>query len=167
MKKYPLINSKFFLNTIINATIGYRSKINGFSQNACLFLGYVFLISLSLGIYDIIFNLYILKLGFKEDFLGLILSLVSIATGLFAIPVAMVCDRVGRKNTLLLSCLLLLFSFIFLYTTTSTALLAFFSVLYGISTALKIVTVSPFMALRIPQAMKGCISSLCTICCTP
>lgn len=111
-----------------------------------MFLGYVFLISLSLGIYDVLFNLYILRLGFREDSLGLMLSLVSISTGLFAIPAAMTCDKIGRKNTLLLSCFLLLTSFIFLYTTTSTTLLVFFSVLYGISTALKIVTASTFMA---------------------
>lgn len=149
MKKFiTLISLKnsLFLNTVSNIVVGYRSKLCSFSRNACLFLGYVFLISLSLGIYDVLFNLYILKLGFKEDSLGLILSLVSIATGLSAIPAAMLCDRLGRKNTLLLSCLLLLISFIFLYTTTSIILLAFFSFLYGISTALKIVTASTFMA---------------------
>jgi len=155
MKKHPSSNSKslagkplpskFLLTATINAASGYVSKINGFSRNASLFLGYVFLISLSLGIYDVIFNLYILRLGFREDFLGLMLSLVSISTGLFAIPAAAFCDRVGRKNTLLLSCLLLLISFAILYTTKSTFLLAFFSVLYGISSSLKIVTASTFM----------------------
>lgn len=145
MKKYPLLNSKFVINTTISAATGYRAKLNGFSRNACLFLGYIFLISLSLGIYEVIFNLYILRLGFREDFLGLMLSLVSISTGLFAIPAAMFCDRAGKKNTLLLSCLLLLFSFAILYTTTSTILLAFFSILYGVSSSLKIVTASTFM----------------------
>ena len=57
----------------------------------------------------------------------------------------MFCDRAGRKNTLLLSCLLLLFSFAVLYTTTSIFLLAFFSILYGVSSSLKIVTASTFM----------------------
>ncbi|HOW15217.1 MFS transporter [Methanosarcina sp.] len=150
MKKHPLLNSKFFhgkflLTMTINAATGYMSKINGFSRNACLFLGYIFLISLSLGIYDVIFNLYILRLGFREDFLGLMLSLVSMSTGLFAIPAATFCDRAGRKNTLLLSCLLLLISFAVLYTTTSPLLLALFSVLYGVSSSLKIVTASTFM----------------------
>jgi hypothetical protein len=124
MKKHPLLNSKFFhgkflLTMTINAATGYMSKINGFSRNACLFLGYIFLISLSLGIYDVIFNLYILRLGFREDFLGLMLSLC------FHVhrPVCNSCGYVlrqgGQKNTLLLSCLLLLISFAVLYTTTS------------------------------------------------
>jgi len=150
MKKYLSLTSKqlpcnFLLNSAINAVRGYRSKINGFSRNACLFLGYIFLISLSLGIYDVIFNLYILRLGFREDFLGLMLSLVSISTGFFSIPAAMFCDRAGRKNTLLLSGLLLLISFVVLYTTTSTLLLALFSILYGVSSSLKIVTAATFM----------------------
>ncbi len=145
MKKYSSLNSKFILNATTSVVAGYRAKLNCFSRNACLFLGYVFLISLSLGIYEVIFNLYILRLGFREDFLGLMLSLVSISTGLFAIPAAMFCDRAGRKNTLLLSCLLLLFSFAVLYTTTSTFLLVFFSILYGVSSSLKIVTASTFM----------------------
>jgi len=145
MKKYSSFNSKFILNATISVVAGYREKLNCFSRNACLFLGYIFLISLSLGIYEVIFNLYILRLGFREDFLGLMLSLVSISTGLFAIPAAMFCDRVGRKSTLLLSCLLLLFSFAVLYTTTSTLLLIFFSILYGVSSSLKIVTASTFM----------------------
>lgn len=145
MKKYPSLNSRFILNTTISAVAGYRTKLSGFSRNACLFLGYIFLISLSVGIYEVIFNLYILRLGFREDFLGLMLSLVSVSTGLFSIPAAMFCDRAGRKNTLLLSCLLLLVSFAVLYTTTSTFLLAFFSILYGVSLSLKIVTASTFM----------------------
>ncbi|WP_048121057.1 MFS transporter [Methanosarcina vacuolata] len=145
MKKYSSFNSKFILNATISVVAGYREKLNCFSRNACLFLGYIFLISLSLGIYEVIFNLYILRLGFREDFLGLMLSLVSISTGLFAIPAAMFCDRVGRKSTLLLSCLLLLFSFAVLYTTTSTLLLVLFSILYGVSSSLKIVTASTFM----------------------
>jgi MFS family permease len=145
MKKYLLINGKFLLNNTLDAAIGYRLKINGFSRNARFFLGYIFLITLNLGIYSVIFNLYILRLGFKEDFLGLILSLVSISTGLFAIPAAMTCDRIGRKNTLLLSCLLLMISLVFLYSTTSTILLTFFSILYGTSSALNVVTGSTFL----------------------
>jgi len=145
MKKYLSTNSKFLLNTTACAVAGYRSRINGFSRNARLFLAYVFLTTLNLGIYSVIFNLYILRLGFREDFLGLILSLVSISTGLFAIPAAMICDRIGRKKTLLLSCLLLSVSLIFLYTTSSTVLLAFFSVLFGAASALNVVTGSTFL----------------------
>lgn len=123
----------------------YFSRIKEFSPNARMFLTYVFLISLNLGVYKVIFNLYILRLGYTEDFLGLILSLTSISTGVFSIPSAMICDRIGRKKTLLMSCLLLALSLVFLYNTTVKELLLFFSILYGASSALNIVTGSTFM----------------------
>jgi MFS family permease len=133
------------IKTVQASTKGYISRIQDFSPNARMFLLYVFLISLNLGVYKVIFNLYILRLGYTEDFLGLILSLTSIATGVFSIPAAMICDMIGRKRTLLLSCLLLVLSLIFLYNTTIKELLVFFSILYGASSSLNIVTGSTFM----------------------
>lgn len=144
MKSYNIF-SLFSINLLMQISQDYKSKIKSFSFNARLFLVSIFLISLSIGIYEVIFNLYILKLGFKEDFLGFILSLVSISTGLFSIPASIICDKIGRKNTLVLSSFLLLVSFIFLFTTTSQIVLSISSVLYGISTALKVVTSSTFM----------------------
>ncbi|WP_407357036.1 MFS transporter [Methanolobus sp. WCC5] len=123
----------------------YISRIKEFSPNARMFLTYVFLISLNLGVYKVIFNLYILRLGYTEDFLGLILSLTAISTGVFSIPSAMICDRIGRKRTLLISCFLLIVSLIFIYNTTLKELLILFSILYGASSALNIVTGSTFM----------------------
>lgn len=123
----------------------YFSRMGSFTPNARMFLTYVFLISLNLGVYKVIFNLYILRLGYSEDFLGLILSLTSVATGVFSIPSAIICDRIGRKKTLLLSCLLLTVSLVFLYNTNIKELLLFFSILYGASSALNIVTGSTFM----------------------
>jgi MFS family permease len=118
----------------------YVSRLRSFSHNARLYLLFVFLITLNVGIYGVIFNLYILRLGFREDFLGLILSLSSVSVGLFAIPAAFVCDRLGRKRTLLLSSVLLTFSLIFLYNATSEVLLIVFSIAYGLAQALSLVT---------------------------
>jgi MFS family permease len=88
------------------ASSSYAAKVMRFSFNARMYLLFVFLTTLNLGIYGVIFNLYILRLGFGEDLLGLILSSASTATGLFAIPAAFICDRLGRKRTLLLSSVL-------------------------------------------------------------
>lgn len=134
-----------FIQKAKASTDNYFSRIKEFTPNARMFLTYVFLISLNLGVYKVIFNLYILRLGYTEDFLGLILSLTSIATGVFSIPAAMICDRIGRKRTLLLSCLMLTISLVFLYNTEMKELLMFFSILYGASSALSIVTGSTFM----------------------
>ena len=127
------------------ASNGYTARLKSFSPNARLYLLFVFLTTLNVGIYGVIFNLYILSLGFREDFLGLILSLSSVSIGLFAIPAAFVCDRLGQRRTLLLSSILNALSFFFLYNTTTQELLVVFSIASGMASALALVTGATFL----------------------
>ncbi|MFZ2472856.1 MAG: MFS transporter [Methanothrix sp.] len=127
------------------ATNSYAVKVRRFSPNARMYLLFVLLTTLNAGIYGVIFNLYILSLGFKDDFLGLILSASSVSMGLSAIPAAFVCDRLGQRRTLLLSSILNALSFFFLYNTTTQELLVVFSVASGMASALGLVTGATFL----------------------
>lgn len=133
------------LMNLLLAGNGYASKLRRFSPNARKYLLFVFLTTLNAGIYGVIFNLYILRLGFGEDFLGLILSISATSMGLFSIPAAFVCDRLGRKRTLLLSSVLSAISLFFLYNTTTPELLVLFSLASGMASALGLVTGSTFL----------------------
>lgn len=126
--------------TATPATDSYLSRLKSFSHNARHYLLFVLLTTLNVGIYGVIFNLYILRLGFGEDFLGLILSISSASVGLFAVPSAFVCDRLGRKRTLLLASMLLMLSLAFLYNAVSEELLVIFSIVYGLAQSLSLVT---------------------------
>ena len=123
----------------------YSAKVRRFSPNARMYLFFVFLTTLNAGIYGVIFNLYILSLGFEKDFLGMILSLSTGSIGLFAIPAAFVCDRLGRKNTLLLSSVMAALSLFFLYNTTYKELLVLFSIASGMASALSLVKGATFI----------------------
>jgi MFS family permease len=133
------------LMNLLLAGSGYASKLRRFNPNARKYLLFVFLTTLNAGIYGVIFNLYILRLGFGEDFLGLILSISATSMGLFSIPAAFVCDRLGRKRTLLLSSVLSAISLFFLYNTTTPELLVLFSLASGMASALGLVTGSTFL----------------------
>lgn len=133
------------LMNLLLAGNGYASKLRRFNPNARKYLLFVFLTTLNAGIYGVIFNLYILRLGFGEDFLGLILSISATSMGLFSIPAAFVCDRLGRKRTLLLSSVLSAISLFFLYNTTTPELLVLFSLASGMASALGLVTGSTFL----------------------
>ncbi len=124
----------------------YLSRIGQFTPNARKFLLFQFFLALNTGIYGVIFNLYVLKLGYREDFLGVLLAIVYVTTGVCALPAAMLCDRVGRKRTLVLSASVLAVALGLLYTVASDGMLAAGSVLYGVSTALSVTASSPFMA---------------------
>jgi MFS family permease len=94
---------------------------------------------------SVIFNLYVLKLGYNEQFIGLIISASVITTGLFAFPAALCCDRMGSKQCLVTSGLLTAVSLYLLYTTTSVELLLALSVLNGIFATIPTVIGSPFL----------------------
>lgn len=50
----------------------------------------------------VLFNLYLLDLGFREDFIGHTFLLGGLAAGLAAFPVGIMSDKIGRKKSLLI-----------------------------------------------------------------
>ncbi len=78
----------------------YRTKIRRFSHNARLFLIAAVLRSIGLGIAALFFNFYVLSLGYRREFLGLLISLPSITAIAVALPAGYLSDRIGRKATL-------------------------------------------------------------------
>jgi MFS family permease len=113
--------------------------------NARIYLAYTFLLSLYIGISNVIFNLYILKLGYNEQSIGLLISASLIATGLFAFPAARCCDRMGSRMCLVTSGLLTAVSMYLLYTVTSMELLLALSVLNGVFATIPTVIGVPFL----------------------
>jgi MFS family permease len=113
--------------------------------NARVYLTFTFLLSLYVGISNVIFNLYILKLGYNEQSIGLLISASLIATGLFAFPAARCCDRMGSRMCLVTSGLLTAVSMYLLYTVTSMELLLALSVLNGVFATIPTVIGVPFL----------------------
>jgi MFS family permease len=123
----------------------YIQALKNFSTNARMFLAFNFLTSLYVGMASVIFNLYIIKLGYNEQFLGLIISVTMISTGLFAFPAAQVCDRVGSKKSLLWSSVLATIVLYLLYVLTSQEWLLALSLLSGIFSTVPTIIAAPFM----------------------
>lgn len=68
-----------------------------FSRNARLFLGYALLSGLGTGIWNVLFNLYLLRVGFDIGFVGLFWLAQMLFHGLFAFPAGLIGDKVGRR----------------------------------------------------------------------
>ena len=83
----------------------YRSKIAHFRMNARLYLLRTILLGVAFGIYQLLFNFYALSLGYDEAILGRLLTLSSLTSIVVALPAGVLCDRLGRKRTLILSSL--------------------------------------------------------------
>ena len=80
----------------------YISKTRKFSRNANLYVIHVIGMDMIHGSFDVLFNLYLLAIGFDIRFIGLRLLIGFIARAVTAIPAGLLSDRIGRKASFIL-----------------------------------------------------------------
>ena len=75
----------------------YAAALRRFSRNARLYIVHVIGMDMIHGTWDVLFNLYLLTVGFGIDFIGLRLLVAGICGAAASIPAGFVSDRIGRK----------------------------------------------------------------------
>jgi len=80
----------------------YFISIREFNRNFKLYLITIFLINVGFGVFQTEFNLYILSMGIKPEFLGVILSLTPFAQALASIPIGFLAEKIGNKHALIM-----------------------------------------------------------------
>ncbi len=80
----------------------YLSRIRSFSSNAKLYIVHVFGMDYIYGTWEVLFNLYLLVIGFNISFIGLRLLIGGITGALAALPSGSISDRIGRKASFIL-----------------------------------------------------------------
>lgn len=128
-----------------SVTRDYLGKIRMFSRNAQLFLLSTVLRGLAGGIWGVLFNLYLWDLGFREDFVGYVFLLSGLASGLAAFPAGIMCDKIGRKKSLIAGATAGSFANTILVFTSDSVLLLVVSLLGGLVSILSWVAQAPFM----------------------
>lgn len=81
---------------------GYIAKMRVFSRNARLFIVHVVGMDVIWGTWSVLFNLYLLAVGFDIAFIGLRILISSVASALSSIPAGLISDRIGRKRSFVL-----------------------------------------------------------------
>ncbi len=127
-----------------SALSGYR--LREFNRNVQSFFLYGISINAGMALFSLLYNLYLLRLSYQEDFIGQVASMAPLATGLLALPIGVLSDRFGRKPFLVASGLLLAASQLGLCLTTSPAALLAFSFVGGVATAFIWVNHVPFLS---------------------
>lgn len=123
----------------------YWSYVTGFGYNARLFLWSSLLSGVTFAISGLLLNFYLVSLGYRQDFLGLMASLTQLTTLIASLPAAMLSDAIGRKAALVWGAIITALAVLGLVVFTSTEGLIAMGVLYGIGTAIPIVVAAPFM----------------------
>jgi MFS family permease len=105
-----------------------------------------FIICLYTGIYAILFNLYILNLGYGVDFLGLVLAAHVLASSVMSIPAGILCDRIDKKKLMVISGVASILTELPLYLCASPYSLLLFSIMGGVFVSISSVTLTPLLA---------------------
>lgn len=77
------------------------NKFGGWSLNIQLFFLASLLCQVGSGMFSVLYNVYIQKLGYNETMNGQIVSIQSLATAIMFIPIGLAGDRFGRKKLLI------------------------------------------------------------------
>lgn len=124
---------------------GYLYQVSLMSRNAKLFLLLSLFSFLGQSVWTVLFNLYLLALGFDVKYVGIWLTINMVFHGAFALPSGVVADHIGRKNTFLLATILQVVSrSVALFTLNPTALLVLAGVI-GLGDGAHAVAGAPFM----------------------
>jgi len=129
-------------NIFKNYFAGYKA----FSLNARKFLLLTFFMSFAQSVFTLVFNLYILKLGYTRDFVGTLGAIPSLTIAALAIPLAIFCSAFPARKTLLASLAVSFAAMFGMALCTGRGPLMFFSLFYGASTAMFTITALPLMA---------------------
>ena len=135
---------------ILTSAIGrslreYSVKVRLFSLNARLYLLNVIIIGAAMGVFRLLFNFYVLSLGFDEALLGRLITTSSLTALLAALPMGYLADVMGRKKSLLISGALTSSSILVMVLWPTEETLYGMNVVSGIGQSLGAVTMAPFL----------------------
>ncbi len=81
--------------------LDYADQLRRFSPNARLFLLSVFGVGLASSIFSLFLNIYLLHLGYKQDFIGLMAAIPPLVTASMSVPAGLLSDAIGHRRALI------------------------------------------------------------------
>jgi MFS family permease len=98
-----------------------------------------------MGVFRLLFNFYVLSLGFNEALLGSLITTGNMTALLAALPLGYLADLLGRKRSLLISGAGIGFSILGMVIWSNKPMFYAMNVLQGLAQSLSAVTMAPFM----------------------
>jgi MFS family permease len=128
-----------------NALAEYAARVRLFRPNARLYLLTVLFTGAAMGVYRLLFNFYVLSLGFDEALLGNLITTNQATALLLALPMGYAVDRWGRKNALIARSVLLAISVAFVAVWPTVVIFYAMNVFFGVAQSLSAVAMAPFL----------------------
>lgn len=122
------------------------NRIRNYSGDIRLYLLYTLLANVAIGVFALVFNLYLIELGQREDYIGIFNAIQTMAMAATAVSLGWFINRYGIWNVVFAGTVAYLVASILLVVVTQPAILLAMSALWGASTALVFTPVMPFLA---------------------
>lgn len=82
--------------------VEWKKKVVSFNRNIRMFMLANVLIQIGMGVFSVMYNLYIKELGFPETLNGKIIAMTSLASAIMLVPAGFLSDRFGRKKIIII-----------------------------------------------------------------
>lgn len=123
----------------------YIERVRSFSPNARKYLVSIILLGASMGVYRLLFNFYVLSLGYDEALLGSLITTSSITSLVAALPMGYLADILGRKRSIIIGNTITGLSILSMVSFPSIPMFIVMNVFLGASQSLSAVTMGPFL----------------------
>ncbi len=123
----------------------YGNHLVAFKPNARLYLVYAIVAGIAMGIFRLLFNFYILSLGFDQEFVGNLATISYITALVMALPMGYLADYLGRKTSLVVAGSMVCISTALMAVLPAPSMLYSMNILSGVAQSLAAVTMAPFL----------------------
>lgn len=138
-------NRNTILSKFLRVLGEYASRVRAFKPNARFYLLNVIITGAAMGVFRLLFNFYVLSLGFNEALLGNLITASSFVALLAALPMGYLADTIGRKASLVISAALLGLSILAMAIWQNEPMFYAMNIVSGVAQSLAGVTMSPFL----------------------
>ena len=123
----------------------YAVKVRAFKPNARLYLVNIIITGVAMGVLRLLFNFFVLSLGYDEVLVGKLVTVNNMTALLLALPTGYLADYLGRKRSLLTGGSLTALAVLAMVIWPQVTMLYLANVLFGFSQSLLTVTNAPFL----------------------
>ncbi len=123
----------------------YAARLRAFRWNARMYLVFTIIFGAAMGVRRLIFNFFVLSLGYDEALLGTMITVHNLTALLAALPMGYLADRLGRKFSLISSTILVAFSVIVMVSYPKAWILVALNIVFGLGMSISSVTMGPFL----------------------
>ncbi len=133
------------LRRLQNVLRTYGERLAAFHPNARLYLLNAVISGASMGVFRLLFNFYVLSLGFDQALLGNLITTSSLTALIMALPMGYLADRLGRKTSLITGGSLVATAVVIMVLFPSPAMFISMNIFMGLAQSLSGVTMGPFL----------------------